>query len=273
MTEYRDTRRSESSVRVELDAFGQPTFPGCASGPVIHRTPEELGIPRTVADAEPERLRIWPDWGERGKQRWNGGMGGNYVGRVELGVQQRIVADRAGGMKLGELKAKYRLGLNSVTKILKAAGVTRMKQELKKKEVAQMPLGKYGQKTPPEIAAKIVANEENLAAAELAAKYEVSTSTVGLLRKKAGATGPYKKKRGAAQLIDVDPKRSSGAAALLNALAKSDAKHGVVSPKNGGGIIVNLHLTDAEVCAVLAQMNQEKRAAFFAAGLRAALLA
>ncbi|HVW78528.1 MAG TPA: hypothetical protein VHB45_13010 [Alloacidobacterium sp.] len=41
-----------------MDEYGELYFPGAqASGPVIHRTPEELGIPRVVQEAE-----VKPSW-------------------------------------------------------------------------------------------------------------------------------------------------------------------------------------------------------------------
>lgn len=43
--------RPESSVSPTKDEYGEIVFPGCGNGAVIHRTPEELGIPRVVSDA------------------------------------------------------------------------------------------------------------------------------------------------------------------------------------------------------------------------------
>jgi hypothetical protein len=53
--------RDESSVCAALDVYGQLTFSGDA-GEVIQRTPEELGIARTVAHEEPIQ-DIRPEWG------------------------------------------------------------------------------------------------------------------------------------------------------------------------------------------------------------------
>lgn len=45
-------QRPESSVSPTLDEYGEVCFPGSGNGAVIHRTPEELGIPRVVSDAQ-----------------------------------------------------------------------------------------------------------------------------------------------------------------------------------------------------------------------------
>src|SRR6185312_12065940 len=67
------TLRPESSVAVALDAFGEPVFPNCGNGPVRHRTPEELGLPRVVPDAPAPRrvLDVRPDWSGMRKVRRN----------------------------------------------------------------------------------------------------------------------------------------------------------------------------------------------------------
>jgi hypothetical protein len=55
--------RPESSVSIVFDEWGVMGFQGDAPSPVVHRTPEELGIPRTVRDvAPPPRLSVKPDF-------------------------------------------------------------------------------------------------------------------------------------------------------------------------------------------------------------------
>jgi hypothetical protein len=44
------TLRPESSVSAGIDEYGELVFACDRPGPVIHRTPEELGIERTVPD-------------------------------------------------------------------------------------------------------------------------------------------------------------------------------------------------------------------------------
>lgn len=58
--------RPESSVSVAINEWGEEVFAGDAPGPVIHRTPEELGLARVVPHVPPPpRLTIRPDFDER----------------------------------------------------------------------------------------------------------------------------------------------------------------------------------------------------------------
>lgn len=54
--------RPESSLSSFINEFGEEVFAGDRPGPVIHRTPEELGIPRTVRHVEPLPQALWPAW-------------------------------------------------------------------------------------------------------------------------------------------------------------------------------------------------------------------
>jgi len=54
--------REESSVRAVRGEFGEINFPGEDSA-VVHRTPEQLGIARTVPDVR-ERKTLTPDWSD-----------------------------------------------------------------------------------------------------------------------------------------------------------------------------------------------------------------
>lgn len=56
------TLRPKSSVAVGFNEDGEMVFTCDGHGPVIHRTPEELGLPRTVADCAGENRRsVRPD--------------------------------------------------------------------------------------------------------------------------------------------------------------------------------------------------------------------
>jgi hypothetical protein len=60
--------RPESSVSVGLNDLGEEVFGGDRPGPVRRRTPEELGIPRVIADRQPGRLMPYApnaDWKTR----------------------------------------------------------------------------------------------------------------------------------------------------------------------------------------------------------------
>lgn len=58
--------RPESSVSVGKNVDGELVFSCDCSGPVVHRTPEELGIPRVIADTPPARAlpHLWPHWND-----------------------------------------------------------------------------------------------------------------------------------------------------------------------------------------------------------------
>ena len=56
--------RAASSTRCYSDDFGELHFAGDCNGPVIHRTPKELGLMRVIADGPqmtPVR-EVLPDW-------------------------------------------------------------------------------------------------------------------------------------------------------------------------------------------------------------------
>jgi hypothetical protein len=56
--------RGESSVSPDVDEMGELVFPGSCHGTVIHRTPEELGLPRVVVDAPARVVKdVRLDWG------------------------------------------------------------------------------------------------------------------------------------------------------------------------------------------------------------------
>lgn len=54
--------RPESSLSIAKDEYGNLVWAGDRSGPVIHRTPEELGIPRVIPPDPPRRKEIRPDF-------------------------------------------------------------------------------------------------------------------------------------------------------------------------------------------------------------------
>ena len=272
--------RPESSVSVSRDEYGELVCDGERPGPVIHRTPEELGIPRVIAPDPPKRLSIWPDeWpieahrtakrhAERhGSPRLMGANGspsvtGNAAARAAReaplrmikGVAVRMPADAVMGAEMIDLLAG--------------------EAERESLKEGKMSRGKYGVSTPPEVAAQIVANVDGLRMPELAAKFGVSVSTVSALRLKArtaeggklpraAAYRAPKQARGLARAIDIDPKRPGTASSLIGALATRDA---AAAPA------VRLELTEAEVVGIVARLSGEQRSAFLAAGLKAAIL-
>lgn len=289
--------RPESSVAVRRDEYGDVQFACDGNGPVISRTPEELGIPRVLPpDESTKRLSIWPaEWpaeasraakkhaeryGEsRGvldgalatRKRASASVRPDAPLRTIRGVDVRLPAHAVMGAEMIDLLAAEASAEASVS-----VGA----------EEKQMPLGKYGVKTPPEIAEKIVNDPDGLKVHELAAKYGVSVSTVSALRvrakkARAGETPPPKRVgrapgsggssnssaalapagTGLARGIDVDPQRPGTAAALIEALQRHDA-----------AVAIRFEMTPPEVAAVFARLDGEKRQAFLSAGLKAALL-
>lgn len=273
--------RPESSVSVSRDEYGELVCDGERPGPVIHRTPEELGIPRVIAPDPPKRLSIWPDgWpveahrtakrhAERhGSPRLMGANGspsvtGNAAARAAReaplrmikGVAVRMPADAVMGAEMIDLLAG--------------------EAERESLKEGKMPRGKYGVSTPPEVAAQIVANVDGLRMPELAVKFGVSISTVSALRLKAKQANGWGKVRkpqknatalarpGNIQPIAVDPGPPGTASSLIGALAARDA---AAAPA------VRLELTEGEVVGIVARMSGEQRSAFLAAGLKAAIL-
>jgi len=61
--------RSESSVVPAFNVFREMIWPGELPKPVVHRTPEELGIPRVVADRpEIPVSKLKPDFADCGRR-------------------------------------------------------------------------------------------------------------------------------------------------------------------------------------------------------------
>ena len=244
--------RPESSVSCDLDEWGELVFAGDRSGPVIHRTPEELGIPATVADVA-EKKAPAPFWEDGRGQGSRSAVSQARAHRDHKPTLQTIVGVQVRMAPFAVMGAEMIDGFAA---------------EAAKKEEARMPKGKFGAKTPPEICEKILADSE-LTLKEAAAKYGVSISTVSLIRLcgRAGAKAAYAKPgrkpaSTAPRAIEVDPERPGSAAALIKACEQVDA---AATPA------VRLELTLTEAEAIVARLDPLHKAAFLAAGLKAAL--
>lgn len=256
--------RPESSVSCALDEFGEPNFPNCGSGPVIRRTPEELGIPRTVKDAAaPRRRDLLPDRDPPPRGRGHSSTIGALrlrrdrptPVRVVRGVQVRMPACSVMGAEMIDGFAA------------EAAGKTEGEQ------VA-------GRAASAERDARMLADMASMSVDQVAAKYGVSKATVYDVRYKArkagrdvpgavpevvangGARRTARKPAALARTIDVDPQREGTASALLGSPPRACATVCAVS----------VELSAQEVSRIFARLNSAQQTAFVSAGLKAALL-
>lgn len=225
--------RPESSVSVGRNVLGELVFACDRPGPVIHRTPEELGIPRVVVAAKPRGEAATVD---------------DRAARAEAEKLHRAVEQRAKGVAAKSRKEQPEVLRGAPDDKCKGDGMTN------------------------ELKAKVLA-EPDAAVDDLVKRLGVSRSQVynwrHEARKKSGAPAARKSEPRAQPVsalqrtIDVDPQRKGTAHALLTALAKRDA---------AGAVTVRLELTEGEVAALIGKLNDEQRGAFLAAGLKAAIL-
>jgi transposase-like protein len=232
--------RPESSVSVNLDEFGQVVFAADRNGAVIHRTPEELGLPRVVAAAPPPAKR-----------------------------EERTPAE-VEHLRRQLRKAPLRVIHGEPVRV---APMAQMGAEMLNE------VGGTVMATAAEIKALVMAEPMDSPVADVMAKCGASQQQVYQwryeARKKAGLVPqkksspkkakPAKVKSAGMQRVDVDPQRPGTASALLGALAKQDAA--------AERIKLELDVSLAEVAHIIGRLDVVQRQAFFAAGIRAALLA
>jgi hypothetical protein len=230
-----------------------------AVSPVIHRTPEELGIPRTVPDVPVRRERsVRPDWNEG---PCPSPMREAHVKRDRLNRERAIVTSRGA-------KATMPRTVNALAVMAGAA-----MEELKKEKVK---VSKTSYDMTSELNQKIAAEVATRPTAEIAASLNVPLSRVYHIRSQLRRMGKLKE-RGkrrpgrASKLavgvrrVEIDPKRNGSAAALIHAFEKIDA--------GGAAEKISIELSGEEAARVVARMSPLQREAFLSAGLRAALLA
>jgi hypothetical protein len=277
--------RPESSVSIEKNEFGEVVFACDRDGPVIHRTPEELGLAAVVPDV-PMRKAVsysWTDVPGAGPMRAAGVKRDKPrpASRQGLGISsQRLVKGEPlrtiGGVKV-RMAPGAQMGAEMLEHFSAGDGEEQGKDEA-------MPTGKFGTvKTPEEVRIKILEEGYGLSAKALAAKYNVSEATVFVVRKEGGITrqrGPGERpgesvapvKARAMDLgvqpVEIDAQRAGSGAALINALSNAD-KAAAESVR----IRVEIELSQGEINQVLERLGPEQRIAFLSAGLRAALLA
>lgn len=250
--------RPESSVSPDVGQWGDLAFPGANHGAVVHRTPEELGLPRVVRDEAPGALMPWIDRTAVMKVRRARALPMGEAARErekelrELEAQDVAEPEPAVRIIAGE---PVRL---SASAVMGAELIGDLKKER----------GKMNDfKLDDELNAKIVA-DIGLPASELVAKYGVPVSRIYGLRCQLRRDGKLP-----ANLGRSVRKPQKKAAVMESTQAVDTAPQSMVQAELTGIIEIALKLSDAEVARVLAGFNPARRAAFLSAGLRAALTA
>ena len=211
--------RTESSVSLGIDEYGETVFMGDKPGPVIHRTPEELGIPRVILAEKP--VARPPDPEQRRKAIAEPRKR-ESLPPAPLPCVQLIRCEE--GERVNELKEK----------VLAA----------------------------PDTPVNVLMERTGASKAQIYNwRYEA--------RKKAGKVAAPKQPRPAKaspnslQSVTIDPQRPGTASALIDALARRDA---------ASAVTVRLEFTESEVAALIGKLSEAQRAAFLAAGVKAAIL-
>lgn len=233
--------RETSAARLDLNVYGEEVT--ATASAVIERTPEELGIPRLVEDEAPGALMPW----------------------IDRSVVIRVRAAREHAASAHERAQHERLrALEREIEEQPAAGPG--------DEPEQGEGMGRGRAISEETVAAIKA-APNESAAKLARRLEIEPHVVFYYRAK------FKKEAGTQRVV-VDAKQPGTAVALERALAKADARVQLqvaaaepVRVEANPAATVTLQLTMTEAQGLLAKLTEGQRSAFFAAGLRAALLA
>lgn len=231
--------RDESSVKVTLGMFGELVFAGSENSAVIHRAPAELGIASVVPDIR-EHKAVSLDWTPGASSR--GSMRLKAVKRDTRPAMRTIFAERPPEASVEvnvEVKTEVNVEVKNedimTDKRKKTDGVKCARQECDR-------LAFDGRKFCTYRHAYMNGAPKDAPSA----------------------------KRGKAQSITIEPGQNGTAASLLGALEKVDAHKSIGTDET---FRIGLELTRAEVDGILARLTGAQKNAFFAAGLRAALLA
>lgn len=286
--------RPESSVSVSIDEYGELHFASDVHGAVIHRTPEELGIPRTVPARDP-RPSWWgpsspatawtgpPKRAERTEAEQNRirrAMGKAPL-RTVSGVRVRMPPNAVMGAEMIEPLAKE-IAEEIASEGLEGSGETpAVLMASKEVESGREEQGMPQNKTSAEIRQRVIEVGFAKSAEEVARENSISPSTVFAIRKEAGLiagrgkrpqrlNGQHEAKAAKlaqsislARPVEIDAQRPGTAASLFGALARIDAQP----------MAVTLQFTQDELGGILGRLNETQRAAFLSVGLRAVLLA
>ncbi|MDR3741617.1 MAG: hypothetical protein P4L40_21570 [Terracidiphilus sp.] len=247
--------RSGSSVQVVRDVWGDVQETGFVA-PVIERTPEELGLPRVVPDVpEPEPVR--PDF-DAPRARTRSTISARRLARDKAETPERVIR----GVRV-RMPAEASMGGEMLD------GFAR---ELEARKGKTMGRGAW---LTEETKRAIVEASDTRGVKDVAREFNVAMGTVSKLRAAAGR--PHKPRGGsrakvwnaakavqhAPRPVEIDPKRPGTASALLDALARQDAR------RDAGK--VTIELTPEQLEEIVRGLGPQQVAAMVAAGLGAAL--
>jgi hypothetical protein len=256
--------RPESSVSLDTNEYGELCFAGDGNGPVVHRTPQELGIPTVIADDAPGKLMPWIDRERIVRVRRVRDLPESDAAREQREELERLARELKDCVIGGEP--------------VRMSAAATMGSEMLGKPKEERGMNDFN--LSDGVNARIV-EEITLPAAELANKHGVPVSRIYGLRSQLKRNGklPAKaerserkvkdavrkkpKPKALARLIDVDPGRSSMADSLINALGARDVAQ----------MVIGIAMTPAEVAKVIGKLSAPQKEAFLNAGMRAALLA
>ena len=254
--------RDGSNVAASQDVFGQMVFaPDVA--PVVTRTPEELGIPRTVASSPPVVRQARPERTEAEIER----------ARAELG-KAPLRMMKAGNSEQGAGSSEQ--AARVVAEVSEERAMP--KKEVIPQETVEMILAEPATVSNMELSRQLGLSEYKVRTLRLAhgIRSEASRGKAGAARLKKKpplVTKPNgspigdrpPKVKSMPRTIEVDPTRPGTASSLFNALAKVDAQNERMR--------IELDLTVQQIGLILNGLSPAKQAAFLSAGLVAALTA
>lgn len=253
--------RPESSVSLDVDEYGEIAFMGEAPGPVVRRTPEELGLSRVVQDEAPGKLMPWIDQSAVWKVRRNREFADSGAQQAARETLERLDRELSAEPEREEVRAE-----------LKAVAVAAQVEKPKEKKEKAMPIKSLI--TQEQIAAIKAAPDER--PVDLAKRLGVAQYQVFYFRDK------FRKQAGV-RPVTVDPKRPGAQASIDRALARVDqATHSgpaidkivEAAVRDASPVaMVKLELTMDEARGLMVKLSEAQGVAFFQAGLRAALLA
>jgi hypothetical protein len=236
--------RQVSATRIEQNVFGEVFDVGHVSA-VIHRTPEELGIPREIPDVAPAPVirDIRPDWADERTMR-------------------RAVRPKMSAPRPEPVIARVREEIDVEPPAPIAEPIVEHEEEIAAVEVVceereQMSNDKKhfgrGHRIPPEIRIKIAQEPDDLTLAQIARKYGVSEPTISKIR--SGPRSPVNDPEPVA--MSIEPVRMPVE---------------IRKPLIDGLVRITLELTPHEIGQIVAGLSPAQSASFVSAGLRAALL-
>lgn len=165
-------QRPESSVSPDMDEYGELCFPQAqAHGPVIHRTPEELGLSRVCGEGE-----VKPSWYARDE------ISPLMKVRVALSMQPRVVSAKPKTQVIGGEEVRLPAGAVMGAEMIDPFA-RKVEQESKQEGEDET---MRGQRPSDEVKRQICAEPETLTGAALEQKYGVTAESCKAIRKKAG---------------------------------------------------------------------------------------